>query len=875
MLRGVKTHHFEHCMKTISSTTTKEYNMISLKYSPISHTFKSISSSARNHSRTISTMKSTITKLFPRTLRNIQLDNIQGGFSHGQFRSFSHCQKLCQGALMRSQLKDSKRVVVKLGSAVITREDECGLALGRLASIVEQVSELRRQGKEMIMVTSGAVAFGKLKLQQEALMSMSISQTLAQRNGKGAHGYLDPRSCAAAGQSGLMSLYDAMFTQYGIKTAQVLVTKRDFFNDQSRGYLRSTITELLRLNIVPILNANDAVAPPPDMDQDLAGTYTHDSACTCSICVPNNPFTKHLGKPDHEVIRSVISVKDNDSLAARISVEMNCDLMLILSDVEGLYTGPPGEEGSMLLHTYSVAKGEDDSIVFGSKSRVGLGGMESKVRAATWATENNTPVVIANGLQGPAILDAVHGKKIGTFFTKAEQIGNSVEDQAIQARGGGRSLQALSAEQRSNVITKLADLLVERRKDIMDANRKDLDIARMDDITGPMLARLVLTDAKLQSLSSGLKQIAETSHYNIGRVVRHTKMANGMDLQQITVPIGVLMVIFESRPDALPQVAALAISSANALLLKGGKEAAHSNKMLHALVQEALDTYKCKDAVQLISRREDIEDLLHMDKYIDLVIPRGSNELVSTIQQQSKSIPVLGHSEGICHVYVDKEADLDKTIKIVLDSKCDYPAACNAMETLLVHRRHIGTQFMDRIIDSLKQENIKVHAGPKLANILRFTSSPAKSLKTEYGGLECTIEIVDNIGEAINHIHKYGSSHTDVIVTENEDAAEFFLRSVDSACVFRNASSRFSDGYRFGLGAEVGISTSRIHARGPVGVEGLLTTKWILRGTNDSAAEFADGTKTFVHEPIVKNGVKELEKAKGRLEGKLKKVAQQ
>lgn len=241
-------------------------------------------------------------------------------------------------------------------------------------------------------------------------------------------------------------------------------------------------------------------------------------------------------------------------------------------------------------------------------------------------------------------------------------------------------------------------------------------------------------------------------------------------MQQITVPIGVLLVIFESRPDSLPQVAALAMASANGLLLKGGKEASHSNKALMELVKESLKPSGVDDAISLVSTREEISDLLTMEKHIDLIIPRGSSDLVRNIQKQSQHIPVLGHAEGICHVYVDKDADPVKALKIVRDAKCDYPAACNAMETLLIHEDHLSGSVFNDLCNILKKEDVKINAGPRLASILTFGPSPAKSMRHEYGSLECCVEIVKDVDEAVDHINKYGSSHTDVIVTENGKA---------------------------------------------------------------------------------------------------------
>uniref|UniRef100_A0A8C9T892 Delta-1-pyrroline-5-carboxylate synthase n=1 Tax=Scleropages formosus TaxID=113540 RepID=A0A8C9T892_SCLFO len=698
----------------------------------------------------------------------------------------------------RSELRHAKRIVVKLGSAVVTRGDECGLALGRLASIVEQVAMLQNQGREMLIVTSGAVAFGKQRLRHEILLSQSVRQALHSGQNQLKEmsvPVLEARACAAAGQSGLMALYEAMFTQYSTCTAQILVTNLDFHDEQKRRNLSSTLLELLRMNIVPIINTNDAVVPPPVPNSDLQGV-------------------------------NVISIKDNDSLAARLAVEMKADLLIALSDVQGLYDSPPGTDDAKLIDIFYP--GDQQSITFGSKSRVGIGGMEAKV-SLTW-------YLVAKHL----ITGTVLSKKCRP----------TVEQQAEMARQGGRTLASLLPEQRAEIICHLADLLTEKKDDILAANKKDMDLAERR-LSQPLLKRLSLSSAKLNSLAIGLRQISSSSRDSVGRVLRRTRVANNLELEQITVPIGVLLVIFESRPDCLPQVSALAIASGNALLLKGGKEAANTNHILHQLTQEALSIHGVRDAVQLVSTREEVEDLCRLDKMIDLIIPRGSSQLVRDIQRAAKGIPVLGHSEGICHVYIDVDASIDKAINIIRDSKCDYPAACNAMETLLVHRDLLRTPLFDQIIDMLRVEKVKIHAGPKFASYLTFSPSEVKSLRTEYGDLECCMEVVDGMQEAVDHIHKYGSAHTDVIVTENEETAEQFLQQLDSACVFWNASSRFSDGYRFGLGAEVGISTARIHARGPVGLEGLLTTKWVLRGDGQTVADFSEqGSMKYLHENI-------------------------
>lgn len=588
-----------------------------------------------------------------------------------------------KSAAHRSELRQAKRIVVKLGSAVVTRGDECGLALGRLASIVEQVAVLQNQGREMMIVTSGAVAFGRQRLRHEILLSQSVRQALHSGQNQLKEmslPVLEARACAAAGQSGLMALYEAMFTQYSTCTAQILVTNLDFHDEQKRRNLNSTLHELLRMNIVPIINTNDAVVPPPVPNSDLQGV-------------------------------NVIHIKDNDSLAARLAVEMKADLLIALSDVEGLYDSPPGTDDAKLIDIFYP--GDQQSIRYGSKSKVGIGGMEAKVKSALWALQGGTSVVIANGtdpkVTGHVITDIVEGKKVGTFFSEVKPAGPTVEQQTEMARQAGRTLATLHPDERGEIICRLADLLTEKKDEILSANKRDMETAASSGrLSQPLLARLSLSTSKLNSLAIGLRQIAVSSRDSVGQVLRRTRVANNLELEQITVPIGVLLVIFESRPDCLPQVSALAIASGNALLLKGGKEAANTNRILHQLTQEALSLHGVKDAIQLVSTREEVEDLCRLDKMIDLIIPRGSSQLVRDIQRAAKGIPVLGHSEGICHVYIDSEACIEKAIDIIKDSKCDYPAACNAMETLLVHRDILRTTLFDQIIDMLRTERVQI-----------------------------------------------------------------------------------------------------------------------------------------------------------------------
>lgn len=413
------------------------------------------------------------------------------------------------------------------------------------------------------------------------------------------------------------------------------------------------------------------------------------------------------------------------------------------------------------------------------------------------------------------------------IFEIMVQFSQTPREMATRARAAARQLQALTTEDRVRILNDIADSIEENESVIMKENEADVMDAK-GKISESLLQRLILKPAKIAQLADGIRAIARQEE-PIGKIIGRTELASGLVLEKVTSPIGVLLIIFEARPDALPQIAALAIRSGNGLLLKGGKEASRSNSILHSIIVNCVEKAAPivgKGLIGLITSRDEIDALLQLNDVIDLVIPRGSNQLVSYIQNNTK-IPVLGHADGICHIYVDQEADDEMAKSICIDSKIDYPAACNAVEKILVHDSLKGER-LNNLLSSLREAGVTLHGGEKAA--IELGLPPAPSTRYEYSSLDVTIEFVSSLSEAIDHIHANGSGHTESIVTTNKATAEEFLRRVDSACVLHNASTRFSDGYRFGLGAEVGISTSRIHARGPVGVEGLMTTRYLLRG---------------------------------------------
>lgn len=422
----------------------------------------------------------------------------------------------------------------------------------------------------------------------------------------------------------------------------------------------------------------------------------------------------------------------------------------------------------------------------------------------------------------------------------------SPRDAVRQTREAARELLRVGSEGRARALRRAADALIAHTDEILSANAEDrADAAKAvaaGTLSAALAARLDLTASKLAGLADGLRQVAAMPE-PVGRVIRKTELADGLALRQETVPLGVLLVIFEARPDALPQIFSLALRSGNGLVLKGGSEAARSNAALHRVLTRALAPDVPPEVVTLVSTREDVDQLLALDDLIDLVIPRGSNALVRSIQARTR-IPVLGHADGVCHVYVDAAADLAMARRIVRDAKCDYPAACNAMETLLVHRAWLPR--LPELLEAL--DGVKLFAHPAQTSELRLPS--AADLHHEYGDLACTVALVDDVGGAIEHVRRWGSGHTDAIVTDDAGVAARFLSEVDSASVFHNASTRFADGFRYGLGAEVGISTARIHARGPVGVEGLLSTRWVLEGRGQTVGDTRDGAVVYTHRAL-------------------------
>jgi glutamate-5-semialdehyde dehydrogenase len=428
--------------------------------------------------------------------------------------------------------------------------------------------------------------------------------------------------------------------------------------------------------------------------------------------------------------------------------------------------------------------------------------------------------------------------------------------QVQAARRAARELARLSADQRNQVLLAAADLLEARKADILKANQQDCEALEQQarelaagSSSAALLKRLKTSAAGITDMARQVRDVARLED-PLGRVLATTELDDCLTLQKVSCALGVVAVIFESRPDVVPQVGSLAIKTGNGLVLKGGTEARQTNRVLVSIWHDALGAVSpsLRVAICALTDRTDVARILEMDRHIDLVVPRGSAEFVNYVFEHSR-IPVLGHGSGICHIYVDSAADLEMAQEVIIDAKTQYPAACNSVEKVLVHES-VAQEFLPALVGALQSAGVEVRGCSRTAKLLphsQIIDATEQDWHTEYGDLKITVKIVSDIAEAIEHINHHGSRHTESILTQDDHTAELFMDEVDAASVFHNASTRFADGFRYGLGAELGISNSKLHARGPVGLEGLLTYKYKLHGSGQTVTDYAQGRRTFKH----------------------------
>lgn len=406
-------------------------------------------------------------------------------------------------------------------------------------------------------------------------------------------------------------------------------------------------------------------------------------------------------------------------------------------------------------------------------------------------------------------------------------------------------LAAMDSGIKNKSLKEVANALKTKSAEIYKANRLDIEISEKNKLAPPLLKRLKFDEKKLAEVINSIESLIKLDD-PVGVTLSAMELDTDLELYKVSCPIGVIGIIFESRPDALVQISTLCLKSGNAVILKGGSEAANTNRILTDIIIEATEKAGIpKGWIHLLETRSDVNEMLKMDEFIDLIVPRGSNEFVKYIMDNS-NIPVLGHADGICHVYIDKDAEIDMAVKVSVDSKTQYVAVCNAAETFLVHEKIAGA-FLPLLKESLNKYNVEIRGCEKTREIIDVKPASEADWKTEYLDNIISIKIVSDIDEAIDHINIYGSGHTDSIITKNKETARKFMDLVDSGNVFWNCSTRFSDGFRYGLGAEVGVSTNKIHARGPVGLEGLVIYKWKLIGNGNIVEDYSSGKRKFTH----------------------------
>lgn len=424
----------------------------------------------------------------------------------------------------------------------------------------------------------------------------------------------------------------------------------------------------------------------------------------------------------------------------------------------------------------------------------------------------------------------------------------NIKEEARRMKLAAPILAATTNEQRNAALEAIAVALEEKQAEIFQANAQDLAAADENGVTGATKKRLKFDDNKLRDCIAGLRQL-QTLPDPLGKTLLARELDEGLTLTRMSVPIGVIGVIFEARPDALVQIASLCIKSGNCAILKGGKETTYTNRVLFQIIKDcAIAAGLPGSALLQAEQHNEIDELLECDQDVDLLIPRGSNKFVRYIMDNTK-IPVMGHSSGVCHIYVDADADQALALPILVDAKTQYAAACNAVETVLVHQK-IAAEFLPKMADAFAKAGVIVRGTKEVSEYIPVDVIDDDAFGIEYGDLIVSVKLVENIQEAVAHINQYGSHHTDCILTTNDEAAAYFIQMVDSAGVYRNCSTRFADGFRYGFGAEVGISTGKIHARGPVGLEGLVTYKYKLIGEGQIVGDYAKGIKQFHHKDL-------------------------
>ncbi len=667
------------------------------------------------------------------------------------------------------------RVVVKIGTNVLVSASG-RLDLSRMRDLAEEVCDLHDKGSKIVVVTSGAIAAGRDKLGLEAKPeSLPLQQ-----------------ASAAVGQGVLMAHYSSFFEKRGKKIAQLLVTEDDFEGERLANLL-NTFETLFALGVIPVVNENDSVSTSELEFSRNGGTFR--------------------------------AFGDNDMLSALIASALKAGALVLLSDVDGLLDGR-----NRVVR--AVEEIDGSTYALDRRNGRGRGGLASKLKAARKACDNGVTAWLANGRKENALKRIFSGRGEGTLF-KARQkpAGDYALELAARAKNAQRRLERASAEERNATLLAFASLLEKNRARILEANSEDVGLARKGGARPAAIDRLALDQRRVSGIVSSVESAAAK---DVLDKAESWELENGLKVARRRVPFGVVLFIFEGRPNVAADACALAVKTGNAIILKGSRSAANSNRVIAGLAREALGAAGLDaDAVQLFGgSQEDFMRLLRLDRLVDLAVPRGGEELIAFLKKNS-SAPLLFAGGGVCHVYVDEYADGRKAVAVVANAKTQRPSACNAAEVLLVHASRLD--LLRETAKRLAEEGVELRCCSVSYAVLSQAGLDVKraaagDFETEFGDKVMAVKVVGSLAEAIRHVNAHGTRHSDAIVTEDRASAEAFLEGVDSACVYWNASTRFSDAKVLGFGPELCISTQKLHGRGPLSFDSLYTTKLAIEG---------------------------------------------
>ena len=674
------------------------------------------------------------------------------------------------------------RIVVKVGTSTLAHSTG-RLNIRHTEDLVKVLSDLKNAGHEVILVSSGAIGMGvgKLSLPQRP-KDMATKQ-----------------ACAAVGQCELMYTYDRLFTAYNHNVAQVLLTGVDVEDAGRRQNVENTLNRLLELGALPIINENDTVATD-----------------------------------------EITSIGDNDTLAAIVCRCIHADLLVLLSDIDGLYTANPHTHPeARLLPLVERITPEILALADGVGSSLGTGGMSTKLRAAQLVTELGADMVIANGSHPELLYDIAEGRPVGTRFAGRKEGRTMTTQEILEAARAAKSALALADEQtRKQALWGMADWLChpDQMQAILAANAEDMAAAR-GHISDVMLDRLALTPKRIGAMARGILEVASLPD-PVGAVLKRIERPNGLVIEKTAVPMGVIAIIYESRPNVTSDAAALAIKSGNVCVLRCGREAWRSaHAIVEALRRGLKENGLPEAAVSLIedTTHASANALMAAVGFVDLLIPRGGAGLIRACVENAK-VPCIQTGTGICHVFVDDSADQTQALDIIENAKASRPSVCNAEEVCLVHSA-IAAEFLPKLARRLGPARVarglhpvELRLDERAAAVIDGTPAGPKDFDIEFLDYILAVKVVDSVEEAIGHIAEHSTGHSEAILTRNEAHAALFTAAVDSAAVYVNCSTRFTDGGEFGLGCEMGISTQKLHARGPMGLQELCSYKYIIHG---------------------------------------------